>query len=406
VLRDPVRLLIIGAGPYGLSMAAQCGHLGIDHLLLGRPMEFWRSSMPRGMRLRSRTDWHLDPLGIHTLDAYLRTLGLTPEEADPIPLETYLAYAAWFQQRSGIHADRRLVRRLEAVGGAGHPFRATLEDGRVVAAANVLVTTGFGACAHVPDELARILPEGSYRHTRDCADLRSLAGRSCLIVGGRQSAFEWAALAVQNGAAEVHLCYRHDTPGFARADWTWVDPMLEELARNPRWYRDLTEEARDEITRHMWRIGRQQLEAWLAPAIAGEAVHLWPRSNVVACRRTPAGRLEVGLDRGHSLIVDELVLATGYRMDVGRLQFLAGGDLLPRLATRNGYPVLDEHFQSTVPGLHFTNRFAAQDFGHFFDFTAGVRAAAAILGRALVASAESAAALPGGHRHSRANTAD
>jgi len=36
-----VDLLIIGAGPFGLSLAAQVAHDEIDHLILGTPMGFW-----------------------------------------------------------------------------------------------------------------------------------------------------------------------------------------------------------------------------------------------------------------------------------------------------------------------------------------------------------------------------
>jgi cation diffusion facilitator CzcD-associated flavoprotein CzcO len=58
-------LLIIGAGPFGLAAAAQASHLGIQHVVVGRPMEFWRKNMPAGMYLRSACDWHLDPTNVH-----------------------------------------------------------------------------------------------------------------------------------------------------------------------------------------------------------------------------------------------------------------------------------------------------------------------------------------------------
>ena len=33
-------VLIVGAGPFGIAMAAHAQSLGLDHALLGRPMEF------------------------------------------------------------------------------------------------------------------------------------------------------------------------------------------------------------------------------------------------------------------------------------------------------------------------------------------------------------------------------
>jgi hypothetical protein len=77
------------------------------------------------------------------------------------------------------------------------------------------------------------------------------------------------------------------------------------------------------------------------------------------------------------------VFATGYKVEIGRISLLARGNLLPPLATRNGFPVLDERFQTSIPGLYITSMPAAQDFGPFFGFTVAAPVSAAILGAAL-----------------------
>src|SRR5580704_4814025 len=49
----PVEVAIVGAGPYGLSLAAHLGGAGIQTRVFGRPMDSWRRHMPEGMLLKS-----------------------------------------------------------------------------------------------------------------------------------------------------------------------------------------------------------------------------------------------------------------------------------------------------------------------------------------------------------------
>ena len=58
--------------------------------------------------------------------------------------------------------------------------------------------------------------------------------------------------------------------------------------------------------------------------------------------------------------------------------YLALG-LVDELTLRNGFPVLDEDFQASVPGLFFPSWPSTRDFGPFFGFVAGVPAAASIV---------------------------
>ena len=95
-------LLVIGAGPYALSTAALARERGIDTLVLGRAMGFWRTNMPEGMFLRSEPDWHLDGAGVHTLEAYLQERNIAADEVDPIPIGVFRDYADWFRQSKGI----------------------------------------------------------------------------------------------------------------------------------------------------------------------------------------------------------------------------------------------------------------------------------------------------------------
>jgi hypothetical protein len=72
-------------------------------------------------------------------------------------------------------------------------------------------------------------------------------------------------------------------------------------------------------------------------------------------------------------------------MDVSRIPFLSEGTILGRLQSLNGFPTLDDHLESNVPGLFFTSMCATQDFGSFFGFTVSVRASATLTGARLLA---------------------
>ena len=103
---------------------------------------------------------------------------------------------------------------------------------------------------------------------------------------------------------------------------------------------------------------------------------------VRTCATTLAGSLEVGLDNGKTLEVDDVVLATGYRVDIRRIAWI-DPSLLQQIELSDGFPVLDPAMQSSVPGLYFTSMAATRDFGPFMGFTVSVAATTRMLGRAL-----------------------
>ena len=97
-------LVCIGAGPYGVATAALVIHRGIETIVVGGPMSFWKRHMPEGMCLRSGPDWHFDAAGVHTFEAFLEEEGIAPNEVDPVPISVFLDYATWFQDNKGVIA--------------------------------------------------------------------------------------------------------------------------------------------------------------------------------------------------------------------------------------------------------------------------------------------------------------
>ncbi|GGR18107.1 hypothetical protein GCM10008957_33600 [Deinococcus ruber] len=376
-------LLIIGAGPFGLALAAYSQHLGIPHRVVGRPMEFWHTNMPEGMYLRSACDWHLDPTGHATIERFLSERGQTSAEVEPLSRAFYLAYTEWFQQQKKIDPVPEYVQQLDSLKPDGHLFRATLEDGQSITARNVALAVGFKYFKYEPQDLLERLPAGRFSHTCDLVDFNSLAGKRVLILGGRQSAFEWAALLHEAGASAVHVSHRHDSPAFAAADWSWVGPLVEAMVDDPAWFRRLSPQEQQEVSHRLWSEGRLKVEPWLESRVRHDSVHLWPRTELASCEELKDGTLRVTLHSGESVEIDHIVLATGYRVRLEQVPFLAAGNLLSQLPTHDGFPALDEHFQTSVPGLYITSLAAGQAFGPFFGFTISVRTSARLIGQAV-----------------------
>ena len=371
-------LLIVGAGPFGLAIAAYAQQYGIRHQLVGTAMGFWRDNMPEGMLLRSTCDWSLDPLDDYSIDAYLNSLGKQCREVAPLSRNFYLDYARWFQQGRALQSDEIKVVSLIAEGDR---FIALTDSGGRIYGKNVVVAVGFEAFAHSPPELVSLFPEGRCQHTCSLVDFGQLAGRRVLIIGGRQSAFEWAALIREAGADRIDVAYRHATPLFEPSDWTWVNPIVDNLAADPGWYRRLSEDEKQQLNRRFWEEGRLKLEPWLAPRIDHPNVGLHPHSNVIGAEAGDQG-IEVAFDSGETFAVDEIVFATGYRVNLERLPFLAP-ELRSALGIQEGYAPLDVNFQTRVPGLYLTSLAATRDFGSFLAFTVSVRAQANVIGQSI-----------------------
>jgi len=100
-------------------------------------------------------------------------------------------------------------------------------------------------------------------------------------------------------------------------------------------------------------------------------------------------RAQDGQER--ELVTGHLIAATGYRVNLERLQFLSA-DIRSKVDVVNGAPVLSSSFESSIPGLYFAGVAAASSFGPVMRFAFGAGFAARTLTRALARSLASAPA--------------
>jgi FAD-dependent urate hydroxylase len=367
---------IIGAGPYGLSMA---GHLrdipNLDVRVFGRPMSFWQEQMPKGMLLRSgwRASYIADPKHSLTLEAYQSATG--DRVTAPVPLDRFVAYGNWFQRQAAPELDNRLVAK---VSSTPKKFLLGLEDGDTVSANRVIVATGIAPFAYIPQEFSE-LPKCLATHASEHKDFCGFKGKEIAVIGGGQSALESAALLREAGASvrvyvrepQVHfLGWRKRIMNFKPLfntlySWTDVGPAgLSQLVSHPQYFRPLPRSIQEPIAR---RCIRPAGASWL-PARLGEVQLNLGRTVQNA---TPANsRLKLQISDGSQCVVDHLLIGTGYKIDISKYKFLPP-ELLTSVRQSDGYPVLNERFESSVPGLYFLGAPAAWSFGPLMRFVAG-----------------------------------
>jgi FAD-dependent urate hydroxylase len=364
-------LLVVGAGPYAYSAAAFARANGIGTHVVGRPMAFWRDQMPADMFLRSGPDWHLDATGEYNFEAFFEARGLLPADFDPVPIALFLEYTEWFRERTSLEVDERMVTDLTA---SDQRFTATMEDGSTIVADKVLAVPGIRHFLNLPEWYAEV-PADRRRHTSELVCFDELAGARVAIIGGRQSAYEWAALLCDHGAEQVHVVHRHPVPAFAKVSWAFVNPYVDQTLAHRGWWRGLPTAEQRRIVREFWKVGRLTLEPWLLPRLDRRVVTSHA-DRAVAEVDVREDDLRLTLSDRTSVTVDLVVFASGYKADIARVPYL--GSVLERVAVIDGFPALSEGFETSLPGLFVTGFASTRDFGPFYGFTKGCPSSARI----------------------------
>jgi cation diffusion facilitator CzcD-associated flavoprotein CzcO len=373
---------VIGAGPYGLSVAAHLRARGVETKVFGGAMEFWRG-MPPGMFLKS--PWSAsslsDPNGDFSIDRFAAAGDHAPIE--PIPVPYFLSYAAWFARHAVGEVNARRVESVTANGS----FALGLSDGSTQPASRVIVAVGIQSFAHIPG-FARELPIELASHSQTHSDLSRFKGQTVAVIGAGQSALESAALLHEAGA-EVELIARgpiiwikrtlYGLPGpLKRIFYPPTDvgpPGLNWIIAFPLLVRFLPERARLALRRRAMRPAGAK---WLRERVDGE-IKTMPHTTVRGAVRE-GERVRLQLSDGTTRVVDHVLLGTGFRPDLEKIAFL-DRSLHARIQSRQGFPVLDPWFESSVPGLHFVGSVAGYDFGPLCNFVAGTRLTAGRVAR-------------------------
>lgn len=385
---------IVGAGPYGLSVAAHLTAPGRKVGVFGQPMDTWLRHMPQGMALKSdgfASDL-FDPKAALTLAAYCRERGLGYADMGlPVPLETFASYGLWFQEKVAPDLDTRSVIRLERNGGG---FGLTLEDGTEVTAAKVVLAVGISHFSHTPPELAT-LPAALLSHSYDNARPAALAGRHVTVLGGGASAIELAMLLCEAGV-DARLVARRAALKFS-SHAKGPRPLMAQLRRPtsplgsgwsslafshaPGLFRYFPDKTRVDMVRRALGPAatghvRERMEGKVPTLLNHRLIQAAACGERLKLRLADASGAESLLETEH------LITATGFRPEVARLAFLAP-QIAGALDTVDGAPRLNGGFESTVAGLHFVGLAAANTFGPLQRFACGAGFAARRVRQAL-----------------------
>lgn len=377
-------IIIIGAGPYGLSIAAHLRSLGVGCRIFGRAMFNWRTKMPQGMLLKSdpyASDLS-DPEGALTLEEFCRGRGIPYDhEAIRVTLDNFIAYGEAFQRRFVPDLEEKYVVALDRTAEG---FAARLEDGEVVIGRKVVMAIGVSDFPFLPPLFAEA-PEGAVSHASEHTDMQAYRGREVAIVGAGSSAVDLAALLHEGGASVRMVARRPDLRFHGRAELGNARPITERVhAPNtgigPGWRNVFFTQ-----TPHLFRYLPADLRQRQVELTHGPAGGWFMRDRIVGKVEfvggvTPRaieakdGRVLLHLARGdgaeQTLAADHVIAATGYRIDLRRVKFLAA-PLRAQIRLIAQAPELSAHFETSVPGLFVVGPAAAYAFGPVCRFVLG-----------------------------------
>jgi thioredoxin reductase (NADPH) len=262
-------LLIIGAGPAGLSAAAAAAREGLDYLVIEKG-------------LIADTIYHY-PVGrtvFSTPDELeLRENSLRPCRDKPTREELLSHYVRFaLDERLRIHTEEgaETIER-DAETGA---FRVRTTTGAVYTAARVLVATGAMAYPRRLNVAGEDLPKVHHRFVEPYPYVR----KDVLVVGGGNSAAEAALFLSEEGA--------RTTLAMWRADWEQRDPRMNAIKH---WVRAPLERELEE--------GRLRLAFFTRlEEIAGREVRLRLEDDTIRTLPNDAVFILIGADADHTLL--------------------------------------------------------------------------------------------------------
>jgi len=319
-------VLVVGAGQCGLAVGFALMRDRVDNILLVDRAEEGRegpwTTFARMHTLRSPKDQTGPDLKIPSLTYqawHEAQFGAAHFAAMRwIPKAWWNDYLRWFRRvtrlpvRNGVSAGAIAPARTDDGLSC---LRVETSAGPLLARKVVLATGQEGAGYWWMPGFAAALPAGFRAHSADAIDFAALRGKVVAVIGAGASAFDNAAVALEHGAAEVHLFCRRAAPMIVQPyRWLTFAGFLRHLHEMPdawRWrFMSVILGMREGFPQDTYeRVSR----------FANFAMHLgrpWTDARIVE------GRI-VGATPKGPFRADFLICGTGVRMDPAAVPALA-----------------------------------------------------------------------------------
>lgn len=365
------KVLIVGAGPYGLGIAQALWEKNVEVAVVGEPFELWYDHTLNDMRLRSD---HNSSEIYSTTGRYSVTRFLAEKEGLSHPkgnldVATYRRYLDDVVERLPFSVERD---RVNFLGRSNGHFKARLEGGGELRARGAVLATGIGAHRYYPEELLQISPERLV-HSWETQRIEATRDQRVLVVGSGQSAAE--AVETLRHQAEVVWALRHE-PFFHSEPLRLPTPLFKLLLSASAIYYRLPHVARKGLARAFFTT---TITPGLKPAFHDSKVEkVYADAAGLELSENPEG-VKSGIVDG---CFDAVISSTGYRCTLRGLDFLDPG-LRHEVGAIDRAPRLDADFQSPARGLYMAGGIAEDTYGPVQRFILGSWRAARRIGKAL-----------------------
>jgi lysine/ornithine N-monooxygenase len=364
--------MIIGAGPYGISLAYDLWERGISFKIAGNPFELWLSHTLNSSSIRS--DRHASEIFTRN-----KTFDLTAfiKEAYPhnatfilkqrLPNHLFRSYLTNVLKNLPFEIYNQKVTKLTKEKNL---FQITIENGQTFEAEQVVLATGIGQHKKLPKILEK-LPKDLVAHSWDVNTYANWKDKRLLVIGGGQSAAE-----------SVEHLYRNN-------DITWL------MRRPPLFYSEPINLPKPIFKLILYlspyfyyippKFKKRFAKKFVETTVTPDMKHLL-KEKKVTLHYEDAGQLglieHTGKLYSNTLKqqFDGIVAATGYHYHLQHLSFI-DDHLLQKVKAEKEIPKVNFNFETNVKGLFIVGGMAEPTYGPAQRFMIGMRHATLRLGK-------------------------